>query len=59
MKKILFTTDFSANADKAFYFALNMIGIAGGIGLQILVARKSGEGKISEINKRVGPNKIV
>ncbi len=24
MKKILFTTDFSANADKAFYFALNM-----------------------------------
>ena len=24
MKKILFTTDFSANANKAFYFALNM-----------------------------------
>lgn len=41
----------AAGIATVFYFVLNMIGIAVGVGLQILVARKAGEGKISEIGK--------
>ena len=34
-----------------FYFVLTMLGVAIGIGAQILIARKAGEGKIHEIGK--------